>query len=151
VPAYEVQVTDVAPRRLAAVRSRTSLPELGKAIRAGLDQVWPHINDRSGLNVVVYHPSEPTGLGNEFDIETGVEVPEGFVPKPPVYLTRTPSGRAVTTAHFGSYTEMAGAYRAIEDYVRREGLRLTGPSWEVYGHWNDDPAKVRTDIFFPVG
>ena len=98
MPAYEVQVTDVAPRRLAAVRSRTSLPELGKAIRAGLDQVWPHIKDRSGLNVVVYHPSEPTGLGNEFDIETGVEVPEGFVPKPPVYLTRTPSGRAVTTA-----------------------------------------------------
>jgi hypothetical protein len=27
-------------------------------------------------------------------------------------------------------------------------------SWELYGHWEDDPAKLRTDVFYllrPVG
>src|SRR5205814_4067396 len=114
-------------------------------------QVWPHIKDRSGLNVVLYHPSEPTGLGKEFDIETGVEVPNDFVPKPPVYVTRTPGGRVVTATLFGPYDQMSATYRAIDDYVRQQGLRLAGPSWEVYGHSSDDPAQLRTDIFFPLG
>jgi effector-binding domain-containing protein len=129
---------------------RTTRANLPKAIVPGLDQVWPQIKDRSGLNVVLYHPSEPTGLGKEFDIETGVEVPEGFVPKAPVYVTETPAGRVVTAAHLGPYDQMSATYRAIDDYVRQQGLRLVGPSWEVYGHASDDPAKLRTDIFFPV-
>jgi effector-binding domain-containing protein len=138
------------PRLIAAVRVRTTRAGLPKAIVSGLDQVWPHIKDRSGLNVVLYHPSEPTGLGKEFDIETGVEVPDDFVPKPPVYVTRTPAGRVVTGTHFGPYDQMSATYRAIDDYVRQQGLRLAGPSWEVYGHSSDDPAKLRTDIFFTV-
>jgi hypothetical protein len=29
---------------------------------------------------------------------------------------------------------------------------LAGPNWEIYGHWldewNNDPAKIRTDVFY---
>ena len=137
-------------RRIAAVRVHTTRANLARAIRGGLDQVWPQIIDRSGLNVVMYHPSEPTGLGKEFDIETGVEVPEGFAAKAPVYVTQIPPGRVVTAAHFGPYDQMAKTYDAITEYVRQRGLKLAGPSWEVYGHHDDDPAKLRTDIFFPL-
>jgi hypothetical protein len=21
-------------------------------------------------------------------------------------------------------------------------------NWEIYGHWDDDPSKVRTDVFY---
>src|SRR5262245_58186108 len=147
----DVGVRDVAPRRLAAVRVHTTRPNLARAIRSGLDQVWPQIVDRSGRNVVVYHPSEPTGLGKEFDIETGVEVPDDFVARAPLYITSTPGALVVTAAYFGPYDQMAAGYPAIDDYVREHRLRLLGPSWELYGHHNDDPAKLRTDIFFPVG
>jgi effector-binding domain-containing protein len=146
----EVCVATVEPRLIAAVRVHTTQPDLPKSIRDGLARVWPQINDRSGRNVVLYHPSEPDGLGREFDIETGGEVSEGFKPTPPVYLTRTPGGRVVTAAHIGPYDRMMDAYRAIEAYRQAHGLRFRGPSWEVYGHDNDDPAKLRTDIFFPV-
>jgi effector-binding domain-containing protein len=34
------------------------------------------------------------------------------------------------------------------------GYRLTGPSWEIYGHWqpewNSDPSQIRTDVFYQV-
>ena len=26
-------------------------------------------------------------------------------------------------------------------WVRENGRRLAGPSWEVYGHWSDDPTS----------
>jgi effector-binding domain-containing protein len=146
----EARVTTVTPRLIAAVRSRTTRPGLPAAIRAGLDKVWPQIIDRRGLNVVVYHPSEPHGLGKEFEIETGVEVAAGFQPAAPVYLTETPAGRVVTAAHLGPYDKMAAAYDAIHEYVRTNRLELAGPSWEVYGHHSDDPAKLRTDVFFPI-
>jgi effector-binding domain-containing protein len=72
------------------------------------------------------------------------------VPVAPIYLTHTPSGRVVTAAHFGPYQEMNRAYDAISAYLRDHDLRPTGPSWEVYGHWSDDPAKLRTDVFFTI-
>ncbi len=25
---------------------------------------------------------------------------------------------------------------------------LAGPSWEVYGHWHEDPAQLKTDIYY---
>jgi hypothetical protein len=25
---------------------------------------------------------------------------------------------------------------------------MTGVDWEIYGHWDDDPAKLRTDVFY---
>ncbi len=148
--APDVHIETVAPRLIAAVRERTSFPTLAQSIRAGLDKVWPQIIDRSGRNVVIYHPSEPTGLGRQFEIETGVEVPEGFVPKAPAYLRHTPGGRVVTGAHIGSYDRMRTTYEAVEAHVRQHGLKLRGASWEVYGHWNEDTSKLRTDIFYPI-
>jgi effector-binding domain-containing protein len=53
-----------------------------------------------------------------------------------------------TTAHFGDYAKMAPAYAALEQWWTRNGRRPAGVSWEVYGDWDDDPAKVRTDIYF---
>jgi effector-binding domain-containing protein len=150
VPDPGVRIATVQAVPIAAVRLSTTIGELGTSIRRGLDQVWPQIKDRSGLNVVMYHASEPTGLGRVFEIETGVQVPADFQPTEPVYMTLTPAGRVVTAAHFGPYDQMMAAYRAIDGFVAREGIRLTGPSWEVYGHWNEDPAKLRTDIYFPV-
>jgi hypothetical protein len=150
VRASEVRVASVDPRVVAAVRLRTTRADLAKSIRAGLDRVWPLITDRSGRNVVLYHPATRDGLGAEFEIETGVEVPDGFAPMAPVYLTRTPGGRVVTTAHFGPYEKLGAAYDAIHLYVRAGGLKLAGPSWEVYGHWSKDPAELRTDVYFRI-
>ena len=37
-------------------------------------------------------------------------------------------------------------------WCRNNGYALTGPNWEIYGHWKDewnsDPAKIATDVFY---
>ena len=80
-------------------------------------------------------------------IEAGVEVFGEFVDAGDVRHSRTPAGSAVTTAHWGEYSEMAGAYAALERWCVANGRRQTGTSWEVYGDWADDPKERRTDIY----
>jgi hypothetical protein len=42
----------------------------------------------------------------------------------------------------------AGAHDAIVAWCRLHGRRLAGPRWEVYGHWTDDEAKLRADVYY---
>lgn len=34
--------------------------------------------------------------------------------------------------------------RAVRAWYVAGGLELAGPNWEIYGDWNDDPAKLET-------
>lgn len=43
---------------------------------------------------------------------------------------------------------MAPAYAALEQWCKDNGRRPAGVSWEVYGDWDDDPVRRRTDVYF---
>jgi len=36
----------------------------------------------------------------------------------------------------------------VIEWCRSQGHRLSGTRWEVYGHWTDDPSKLRTDVYY---
>ena len=59
----------------------------------------------------------------------------------------TPAGTVATVVHWGAYDKLGGAYDALRKWSKETGRVFAGPFWEVYGHWSDDPAQVRTDIF----
>jgi effector-binding domain-containing protein len=109
-----------------------------------LDGVWPVLREqgvRTGHNVVVY-------LDAAMTIEAGVEVFSPFVETADVHAYATPSGAAVTTAHFGEYSDVSAAYAAVEKWFATTTRQRTGLSWEVYGDWSDDPAQRRMDVYF---
>jgi len=140
---YEVRVEDAPPRQLAAVRGATSRAELPRTILKLLDTVWPVLRGqkvKTGHNVVLY-------FGGLAHIEAGVEVFGDFVDVGDVHHSQTPAGPAVTTAHWGEYSEMSGAYAALQQWCVASGRQQTGTSWEVYGDWADDPHERRTDIY----
>jgi effector-binding domain-containing protein len=60
----------------------------------------------------------------------------------------TPSGPAATTTHVGAYSGLPDANAALREWCRANGRAIAGPSWEVYGHWDADPAKLRTDVYY---
>jgi effector-binding domain-containing protein len=132
---------------LAAVRTITTPPRLGADIIALLDQVWPLLRAqgvRTGHNVVIYHPGED----GSFPIDAGVEVFGEFTAAGEVRPVSTPAGEVATTAHFGEYSEMAGAYTALERWCAEHARPPAGLNWEVYGDWDDNPANRRTDVYF---
>jgi hypothetical protein len=120
------------------VRGRTTQGNLPRTIRALFDEFYAGFKGKGGLNIVFYPVS---GVEGEFDIECGVQMASGG-------NSSTPAGTVATTVYFGPYDRMGPAHEAILRWTRENGRKLAGPSWEVYGHWNDDPAKVRTDIFY---
>ena len=81
-------------------------------------------------------------------IEAGVEVLTPFEETELVRRSATPAGEVVTTTHWGEYSAMQPAYKALEDSVKQSGRSLGDVSWEVYGHWSDDPTNRRTDIYW---
>jgi effector-binding domain-containing protein len=144
--AYEVRTEWAEPRRLAAIHTVTTQQRLSTDIPRLVGKIWPVLRDqnaRTGHNVVIYR-GNPAAL----TIDAGVEVFTEFTGHGEIQPVSTPAGEVVTTAHFGDYAEMAAAYAALEQWWTDSGRRPAGVSWEVYGDWDDDPAKVRTDIYF---
>jgi effector-binding domain-containing protein len=111
---------------------------LPSRIRALFDEFYAGFKGKGGLNIVFYPNWDPAG---EFEIECGVQVESGG-------NSSTPAGKVAGTVYLGPYDRMKSAHDEIHRYVRENGHKLAGPSWEVYGHWSDDPAKLRTDIFY---
>lgn len=143
---YAVQLVEVAARPLAVARGAAGATDLGAVIIKLLDRVWPVLREQhvaTGHNVVVY-------LDGRAHIEAGVEVFGDFQPTADVYRSSTPSGLAVSTVHWGEYSEMAGAYAAITRWSVENKQQLDGLSWEVYGDWSPSPEQQRTDIFLLV-
>jgi effector-binding domain-containing protein len=143
---HEVHTEQAEARQLAAIRTSTTRDQLGADIVRALDKVWPVLREqqvRTGHNVIVYRGADGTTL----DIEVGVEALSEFTGDGEIRATATPSGEVATTAHYGEYSKMAPAYAALEQWCHATGRRATGVSWEVYGDWDEDPAKVRTDLF----
>ena len=144
---YEVRAERAAPRTLAAVHATTNQQRLSADILRLLDKVWPVLREqgvRTGHNVVVYHG----GTARELTVDVGVEAFTDFAVRGEIRRTATPSGEVATVAHYGEYSEMAGAYAALERWCQDNGRRPAGVNWEVYGDWADDPAKRRTDVYF---
>jgi effector-binding domain-containing protein len=135
-----------------AVRDgRTTRADLAATIRELLDDVWTHIRGRDDLvpgpSVVLYRGDFGEGLS---DIEVGVQVERSFdgVSVSGVRCSVLPAGRVARALHLGPYDQMASTYDAITAWARDSAHTFAGPSWEVYGDWDDDPAKLRTEIYF---
>src|SRR5438105_13391781 len=119
---YEIRVVDGKPRQLAAMRGATSRAELPRTILKLLDTVWPVLRGqhvKTGHNVVMY-------FGGLAHIEAGVEVFSDFVDGGDVRHSQTPAGPAVTTAHWGGDSKMAGADAALQRRGGAEGREQPG-------------------------
>jgi effector-binding domain-containing protein len=140
-PTVRVERVEATP--LAAVRRTSSRGSLGRDIIAGFDAVWPVLRAQgvvTGRNVVVYH-------GGLDDIEIAVEVNSPFEETDAVRRSQTPEGDAAAVTHWGDYSAMQPAYEALDHWCHSSGRRSAGVSWEVYGHWAEDPSERRTDIY----
>jgi effector-binding domain-containing protein len=135
---YTVEIRQVSAQPIAVVRGLTTAANLPKRIRALFDEFYAGFAGKAGLNIVFYPTFDVAG---EFEIQCGVQVESGG-------NSSTPAGTIATTVYLGPYDQMSPAHNAIHQWVRENGRKLAGPSWEVYGHWSDDPAKLRTEIFY---
>jgi effector-binding domain-containing protein len=146
-----VHVRTVQAEPIAAVRRRGSPADVKSLWKPALDLVWAFLRQRPGLrtdghNVFVYH--HPSRVGEPMDIEFGVQVVRAFVGEGEVVPAATPAGEVATATHVGPYDGIGEAHAAIRAWATAHGRSFAGRSWEVYGDWNEDPARLHTDVLY---
>lgn len=146
---YDIRIERVASRPLAVVRRCARPQELAKVVPEACGAVWNVIRSQqvpgAGRHVAVY-------LDGVINLEIGVELEAPFAGHGEVIGSSTPAGLIVTTTHRGPYGLLGNAHAAVYAWCNSNGYKLAGPSWEIYGHWQDewnrDPSKITTDIFY---
>lgn len=153
---YDVRIERVAGTPTAVVRRRATVQELPKVVPEACGVVWNVVRAQqikgAGRHVALY-------LDDQINLEVGVELETPFAGHGEVVSSTLPSGTVATTTHFGPYNRLGEAHAAVRDWCASHGHAFAGPSWEIYGHWqeawNADPSLIRTDIFYllkpPVG
>jgi effector-binding domain-containing protein len=145
---YTVQVRQAEEQRIAAARERTRLGRVSSDIQRLLDAVWALLRERpelrrDGHNVAVYHTRD-----GETSVECGVQVVQPFDATATVVCSSIPGGAIATTMHVGSYAQLGAAHNAVIAWCGRNGHGLAGVCWEIYGDWEDDPAKLCTEVCY---
>jgi effector-binding domain-containing protein len=145
---YAVALQLAQPRSIAAVRARLPLRDVPRRFADFLNQVYAASRtgaiELDGQNIFVYRGD----AHGEADVEFAVGTPRSFDQIGDVVYSATPSGEVATTTHWGDYANLATAHDAVLAWCRSQGRSIAGPRWEVYGHWSDNPATRRTDIFY---
>ena len=150
---YRASLVRSSPRTIAAVRARMPVQRVKAVFRDYLDQVYAvgraGAVKLDGQNIFVYQrvPEQAESA----DVAFGVGTLASFAAVGNVEPVELPVGEVATTTHWGDYSRLGAAHDAVIQWCRDSGHRLSGTSWEVYGHWTDDPAKLRTDIYYLLG
>ena len=151
--AYEVSVVQESGRKLIAVERTATLKGLGPVFMESFDKVDAHVKAQNikgiGHRVGFYRNVRMVGDDMTFDCIIGVEVPADVPSGNEVSMHQTPSGPAATAVYWGDYSDMHEIHEAIQQWCQANG-RNFGDNWEVYGDWDDDPAKRRTDVFYEL-
>lgn len=158
---YQVEVQVVAPQFMAVVRDHSTLKELPGKIYAHCSQVWKFLKSAglqsNGHNIAFYGDPDKktmTMTGQRFPIEVGAQVVTTFANTgnekgdDAVVCSATPGGTVAMTAHWGPYDRLYEAHEALLKWCAEHNRVPAGPNWEVYGHWEDDPGKLRTDVYY---
>src|SRR5262245_1599034 len=145
---YKVEIAQVMEHLIAAARQRTTFKRIAAEIGRLLESPWALIRQqpelrKDGHNVAIYWNAEGEG-----SIEVGVQIVRRFDDTETVVCSKTPAGRVAITTHFGEYSDLGPAHDAVCTWCKQNGYKLAGPFWEIYGDWEDDPLKRRTDVYY---
>jgi effector-binding domain-containing protein len=147
----DVSIQTVPARTIAAVRRQVRIPEIARAWKPALDQVWAFLKQNPGLhtgghNIFLYH--HPANMESPMDVDFGVEVTRLFSPSREVFSTETPAGTVAIALHIGPYDRLGETHGAIHAWAAKNRITFAGKSWEIYGDWTDDIAKLETQVVY---
>jgi effector-binding domain-containing protein len=147
---YDVTVEMVRPQLIASVRAHVPINGIARAWKPALDQVWAFLRANRALepghNLFLYH--HPDHREAAMDIDFGVEVQHRFDPAGNVRCVETPAGEVAYALHVGPYDRLRGAHDAVHAWCAANKRPIGRASWETYGDWNDDPAKLETTVSY---
>ena len=143
--ALPIRLEQVAPKPTAVVRRRASQDALSRVVPQACGEVWAFHKSSplpgAGRHVALY-------LDCEINLEVGVEVAHPFAGSDTVFCSCTPGGLVAVAEHWGPYNKLGEAHSALLEWCAAQGHSLAGPSWEVYGHPDQDPSRILSEVYY---
>jgi effector-binding domain-containing protein len=147
---YVIRLEHQSAIPLAVIRRQARASELSRVVPECCGLVWNAVRAQQaqgGRHVAVYWDSS-------IRLEVGVELLGSFAEQTDVVRSATPDGTVAWTTHLGPYSGLGAAHSAVREWCASHNHRVSGPCWEIYGHWQDawnsNPALIRTDVFYQV-
>lgn len=88
------------------------------------------------------------------DIEAGIPVFDSInVTHERIKLNTIDSGNVITATHVGPYERLVETYDGINEWIRKNEVKVIGPPWEQYitdPSTESNPENWKTAIYFPV-
>jgi len=143
-----VQLQQLNSVPLAVIRRRASAAELSRVVPECCGLVWNAVRAQQaqgGRHVAIY-------WDGSIRLEVGVELLGPFTEHGEVVRSATPAGMVASATHFGPYGGLGAAHDAVRRWCTANNHSLSGPNWEIYGHWqsewNTNPSQIRTDVYY---
>lgn len=145
----DTHIIDLEPKAGAAIEVYSKWPDLVPTIRQTFDRIYQPgaLAPGHGHNFILYTNETKEGgtlLVGVLDRQPGAADPD-------VKVAHIPGGRVITATHWGDYGNMRSTYDVLHAEVKAKGLKRIWTSLEIYGDWNNDPSKVRTDLYLYIG
>ncbi|MEW6059024.1 MAG: MerR family transcriptional regulator [Actinomycetota bacterium] len=152
---YEVQVKEVPPQQVAAVRMHTSIETIGNDVAEGFGKIGAAVGKAgipfAGPPLLIMFDVLDEESGGEMELAFPVAKP--FPGEGEVFGRELEGGTMAWTMHSGPYDEIGPAYHTLTGWIQEHGHEIAGPSREVYltdPSETPDPADYLTEVQFPI-
>ena len=150
----EIEISEVTPQPIAAVRVTTNLSRIANDIGSGFGKVMQALGAAgqapTGAPFCVYHDL----IDEQADGDIEICMPVGDVGEwdGEVYGRELEGGSMATAIHKGPYDELRITYQNLMRWIPDNGYQIAGPPREFY--LNDPttvaPDELLTRVEFPV-
>lgn len=145
----ETRIVDLEPKTGAGLAVYARWPDVAPTIRQTFDRLYKPgaLAPGHGHNFILY--TNETKEGGALLVGVLDRQPGGT--DPDVKAAHIPGGRVITATHWGDYANMRSTYDVLHAEVKAKSLKRIWMSLEVYGDWDNDLSKVRTDLYLYLG
>jgi effector-binding domain-containing protein len=144
------EIVTVAPVLLALTQAELLRSEIPARIRGMFDITYSWLRSadvrQAGHNYALYDKCTKHSLR----VRVGFPVSGPFHDTESIHCIEFSPGPAAHATHIGPYVNLHVTYRLLAEWCLQEHLPLSGESWEIYGDWNDDPSKLKTDLYLAL-
>jgi hypothetical protein len=152
----KITMETVGEQPLAAVLERVRQRDIGSRVAPNLDKVYAFLREHDHLrfpgahNVLLYRHIDGPRLDGKMRVEYAVQVRQAFERTGEVFASATPAGHIATATHVGPYERLGDAHDAVQHWCKANHHPLAGIEWEIYGDWNNDPARLETQVCYLI-
>lgn len=145
---YKVEISYMPPVKVASLRYKGRYSDVGKYIKTIYKEIK---GNAKGIPFCIYYDGEYSEIAN---IEVCIPIKK-MINSNIVNIKEIPEIEGIKTIHYGSYSEIKNAYKAVFDYQSKNKLNCPSHSREIYLKgpgmiFRGNLDKYITEIIIPI-